>query len=149
MFKILDKSHNRTAFNCGNDVINKYLQTMANQHAKKGISKTHVLADGEVIKAFYTLTGASLNNHQISGYPSNIPCVIIGRIGVDERYQGQGLSKLAIAHALQVIKQISHDIGIAFAVIDAKDETLARYYQRLGFMRIHDSFRLVYPVNQI
>ena len=45
MFNLLDKRHDRIAFDCGNDEINRYLQTMASQHAKKGITRTHVLTD--------------------------------------------------------------------------------------------------------
>ena len=37
MFEPLDKHHNRTAFDCGQDDINRYLQIMASQHHKKGV----------------------------------------------------------------------------------------------------------------
>lgn len=151
MFEPLDKHHDRTAFDCGQDDINRYLQTMASQHAKRGISQTHVLADDSVIKAFYSLTVGGLDNHAkiISGYPNHIPTVVIGRIGVSKDYQGQGLAKMAIAHALHAIKQISHMAGVAVVTIHAKDEALARYYERLGFIRLVDSLTLFYPVSQI
>ncbi len=150
MFNLLDKRHDRIAFDCGNDEINRYLQTMANQHAKKGITRTHVLTDGARIKAFYTLTATAFDNSQkhISGYPNEVPAIIIGRIGVDNHYQGQGLSKIAIAHALQTIKQASHEIGVAFVMIDAKNDELANYYERLGFVKITDN-RLVFPTSRI
>lgn len=47
MLKIeaLAKKHDRRAFDCGNDDLNRYLQTMANQQSKKRLSKTHVLID--------------------------------------------------------------------------------------------------------
>lgn len=151
MFEPLAKHHDKQAFDCGNDDINRYLKMMASQHAKKGIARTHVLADGATIKAFYTLSTGLIDNSQklINGYPHQIPCIIIGRIGVDSQYQGQGLSKIAIAHALQMIKQISRLAGVAFTVIDAKDEHLASYYERLGFVRINGGLKLVYPVSHI
>ncbi|WP_147287549.1 hypothetical protein [Moraxella caprae] len=33
-FELLDKHHNRQAFDCGNDEINRYLWQMASQHHK-------------------------------------------------------------------------------------------------------------------
>lgn len=122
---------------------------MASQHARKDISVTHILADGCVIKAFYTLSNAHFDNDGFKNYPRQIPIVIIGRIGVDKRYQNQGLSKQIIKHALQTIKQISQLSGTAFAILDAKDEYLAQYYERLGFIRINGGLKLAYPVNQI
>ncbi|UNU73643.1 GNAT family N-acetyltransferase [Moraxella nasovis] len=150
MFVLLDKSHDRQAFDCGNEAINRYLKTMANQHAKKNIAKTHVLSDGAKIQAFYTLSNAHFDNDGIiKGYPRQIPIITIGRIGVSRDYQGQGLSKKAIRHALEKIKALSTDTGITFAMIDAKNEALASYYERLGFIRINNGLKLAYPVSQI
>lgn len=149
MFEPLDKHHDRTAFDCGQDDINRYLQTMASQHHKKGMTRVHVLADDSVIKAFYTLSNAHFDNTAIKGYPKQIPIVIIGRIGVSKNYQGQGLSKHAIKNALERIKSVSIQSGVVFAMIDAKDEQLAQYYERLGFIRINGGLKLVYLVSQI
>lgn len=35
-FEYLNAYHNKAVFDCGNDGINHYLKTMANQHHKKG-----------------------------------------------------------------------------------------------------------------
>lgn len=90
MFEPLAKHHDKQAFDCGNDDINRYLKMMASQHAKKGVARTHALADGATIKAFYTLSTGLIDNSQklINGYPHQIPCIIIGRIGVDSQYHG-------------------------------------------------------------
>ncbi|MDH9218111.1 GNAT family N-acetyltransferase [Moraxella lacunata] len=107
------------------------------------------MADDSVIKAFYTLSNAHFDNATIKGYPKQIPIVIIGRIGVSKDYQGQGLSKHAIRNALERIKNISTQSGVAFAMIDAKDKQLAQYYERLGFIRINGGLKLAYLVSQI
>lgn len=147
-FEILSWHHDRQSFDCGNEPINHYLKTMANQHAKKGISITHILAHSSQIKGFYTLSCGYLEQ-KIKGYPNKTPIVVIGRIGVDYRYQGQRLSQELIRNALQQIKQSSKTLGIAFAVIDAKDDKLAQYYERFGFIRLPNELRLIYPINQI
>lgn len=150
-FERLSATHDRQAFDCGNADINRYLHQYANQHAKKGIAKINVLADGQTIKGFYTLSNAYIDNAdgQIKGYPKQIPAIIIGRIGVDKRFQGQGLSNLLLSHALKKIQQLADDTGIAFVIIDAKDENLATYYQKFGFYKTTVPLRLILPVSQL
>lgn len=151
IFEPLAKRHDRTAFDCGNDEMNRYLQTMASQHAKKGIARTHVLADEAIIKAFYTLSNMSILNHdgKVKGYPRDIPAILIGRLAVDKQYQGLGLSKQALSDALKGIKQYALFSGIAFVVIDAKNDSLAKYYERFGFMPTDNPHRLVMSVNKL
>lgn len=120
---------------------------MASQHAKKGVSITHILADGDQIKGYYTLTCGEINT-PIKGYPRTIPVIIIGRIGISKPHQGKGLSQELIRNAIKQAKAISQMAGVAFAVIDAKTNELAHYYQKLGFLPLVGN-RLVYPISQI
>lgn len=149
MFEPLSKFHDRTTFDCGHEAMNAYLRTMANQHAKKGISITHILAENGMIKAFYTLSNMQItNNHMIKGYPNDIPAILIGRIAINKPYQGQGLLKEVFISAFTHIKKMAQVSGIAFIVIDAKTEQLAQYYQSLGFVPLV-GHRLIYAVNKI
>lgn len=147
-FEVLAKHHNKADFDCGNDDINRYLQTIASQHAKKNISITHILADGETIKAFYTLSNSQITDHQLKGYPKVIPAILIGRIGIDKRYQGQGLFKVIFAHAFLGIKKFARFSGMAFIIIDPKTDTLNQYYQNMGFMPF-DGNRLIFPIEKL
>lgn len=149
MFEPLNKNHHRENFDCGDEFINRYLKTMANQHTKKGIAKVYVYAQNDNILAYYTLNSTELDNsNALKGYPNKIPAVLIGRMGVDDTAKGQGLSKIAIAHALQMAKKASDIIGIAFIVIDAKTDELVGYYQKFGFILLADK-RLIYPMSQL
>ncbi|MFB2538320.1 GNAT family N-acetyltransferase [Acinetobacter sp. c3-l95] len=151
MFELLQAGHNKNAFDCGNDAINHYLSHMASQHMKKGISQVHVLTDDNQIQGFFTLSSISLDNSEnlIKGYPKQIPSILIGRLAIDKNQQGKGLSNRLISEALYLTKQISLIVGLAFIVIDAKNDDLANYYERLGFYRLPNQLRLLYPVNQI
>ncbi|WP_410472849.1 GNAT family N-acetyltransferase [Faucicola mancuniensis] len=151
MFELLNKQHDKASFDCGNPIINHYLQHMASQHAKKGIAQTHVLADGKVIKAFYTLSNLHLDSREqrIKGYPNLIPAILIGRMGVSVDYQGQGLSKKLIAHALVKIRHLAVQTGIGFVVIDAKTDELVAYYERLGFKKTDNPYRLILAVAKL
>lgn len=150
MFEPLNSSHDRASFDCGNEPMNRYLKTMASQHAKKGISATHILADGATIKAFYTLSNTQIvNDGLIKGYPNDIPAILLGRIGIDKPYQGKGLLQEILFDAFVKVKQFRAVSGMAFIVIDAKTDQLFNYYQqKAGFLPLVGN-RLVYPINQI
>lgn len=148
MFEPLDKHHNRTAFDCGQDDINRYLQTMASQHHKKGVARLHVLADGKTIMGFYTLANISIEL-DLKDYPRSTPAIMMGRMGVDNHHQGQGCSKVLPSHAIQSIKHISITTGVMVIVIDAKDERLAQYYEQFGFVPTANPLRLILNVRQI
>lgn len=148
-FETLDNHHHKKNFDCGDIEINCYLQTMANQHHKKGVAKVHILTDGtSTIIGFYTLTSTSIELN-LKGYPRYTPAIIIGRMGVDKQYQGQGISKLLLSHALQTIKKISLAVGVMITIIDAKDEGLAQYYQKFGFLPTQQPLRLILNINTI
>lgn len=98
-------------------------------------------------KGYYTLTSGEIHT-PIKGYPKTIPVIIIGRIGINKPYQGKGLSQDLIRNAIRQVKAISQMAGVAFAVIDAKTDELARYYQKLGFVPLVGN-RLLYPIHQI
>lgn len=150
-FELLDKHHNRQAFDCGNDDINRYLWQMASQHHKRGVARVHILANDSHIVGFYTLTSTNLDNSDngIRGYPHYIPAILIGRMGVDIRYQGQGLSKTLLWSALTKIKAISQDTGVMVATIDPKNESLANYYTQYGFKPLQKSNRLIMSVEHL
>lgn len=66
MLKIetLNKNHDRTEFDCGNDELNRYLQRTARQHLDKGMSRTFVLIDVNSfskILGYYTLAACEVN----------------------------------------------------------------------------------------
>lgn len=52
--------------------------------------------------------------------------------------QGKGLGGLLMLNALERVAEISRQAGIAAVVLDAKDEAVARFYRRFGFIALPD-----------
>lgn len=150
----LDKNHDRTNFDCGNDELNQYLKQYANQHNKKGISKTYILINDElpdVILGFYCLSAYAINNSNahLTNLPKNeIASVLIGRFAIDKQFSGKGLSNELFIHAFATIKKASELLGIVLIVVDAKNTALLPFYQRMGFVPL-DELRLVLPVKHL
>lgn len=151
MFKIerLAKHHNRAGFDCGNDALNRYLHQYANQHGKKGISKTYVLADNDRILGYYTLLAFAIHQSALQGLPYEVPSVLLGRLAVDLSYQGQGLSHALLTNAIQRTKSVSEEIGIALLAVDLKHQGLIKFYANFGFRQLNGDLKMYLRLTDI
>ena len=139
MIELLTREHNRKAFDCGVPALNNYLQKQAMQHAKSGVSRTFVVSDDNKIQGFYSLSMGSLDKSLLpqklqKKFPHHpLPIVRLGRLAVDTKYQGQGLGKRLLAHALQKCYLLSKEIGMLAVAIDAKDQQARDFYLQFEF----------------
>lgn len=110
-----------------------------------------MLAKGNQILGFYSIVaGAYHNDKGVQGYPYIIPCVLLGRLGVDKTQQGQGLSNYLVIHAIETIKRLSNDVGIAMILVELKGLHLVDFYKKFGFKQVsHDSLTMYLKVNTI
>jgi GNAT superfamily N-acetyltransferase len=143
----LQSHHDTEAFCCGNDAFDKWLQRIAKQHLSKGISRTYVVEDPErpgTVQGFYSLTvgeaqTASMPATLAKALPRKIPIVLLARLGVDTRAQGQGLGALLLIDALLRTVRVAKEVGIVAIMVDAKDARSASFYQHFGFAPLPDS----------
>ncbi|MDP3231362.1 MAG: GNAT family N-acetyltransferase [Myxococcales bacterium] len=143
---LLAKRHDRSAFDCGSQELNVFLQQFARQNQSENIGRTWIATlDGEPrVLGFYTLTVASVSRDRFSAeevkrvprYP--LPVAHLGRLGVDKTAQGKGLGEHLLLHALEQIHRVSQVIGIFAVEVRAKDDRAARFYERFGFKRAQD-----------
>lgn len=134
--------HDRGKFTCGLPALDDYLHRYALQQRRKGVSSVYVLVDDQSsrdILGFYTLSAVQVDMAQLAPkdqknlprYP--VPCFRMGRLATAKNAQGQGIGRLlvgcAVARCLAARTQVA-----AFALlVDAKDETSARFYLYYGF----------------
>ncbi len=154
----LTGSHDRQAFDCGRPALNDWLQQVARQHQDKGLSKTFVAIrepSPERICGFYALTLAELDSSQLAKplrkkLPRRIPGVRLGRLAVDQAYQGKGLGELLLVDALTRSRRVTTEAGGIGLFVDAIDETAAAYYRRFGFAAAPDNPLLLFlPVRAL
>jgi GNAT superfamily N-acetyltransferase len=142
----LTGSHDRLAFDCGRRELNDWLCQVARQHQDKGLSKTFFAVREEQpahICGYYALTLAELENRHLpeawrKKLPRRIPGVRLGRLAVDQSYQGKGLGELLLVDALTRAQRIYSEAGGIGLFIDAIDERAADYYRRFGFQASPD-----------
>ena len=95
----LDPAHDRTAFNCDSDPLNRYLREQATQDVRRHVTFCFIaLVDGNRIAGYYTLASASFLvtdlpasiSKKLPRYPT-VPAVRMGRLAVDNSFKGQCL----------------------------------------------------------
>lgn len=113
-----------------------------------------MLRDG-MIAAYYTLSSTSV---QIAELPAQtarklpryplVPATLLGRLAVDRRHQGKGYGRYLLADALYRASQ--SEIASFAVVVDAKDESARRFYERESFLRLLDQpMKLFRPMADI
>ncbi|RUX09775.1 GNAT family N-acetyltransferase [Mesorhizobium sp. M8A.F.Ca.ET.059.01.1.1] len=136
----LGASHTRKGFSCGVPALDHYLREQASQDVKRRVSNCFVAADRDVglIAGYYTLAAASVPiaslpedlTKRLPRYPV-LPAILIGRLAVGTRYQGQRVGSTLIVDALRRCAQAA---PASFAlIVDAKDDKAAAFYLKHGF----------------
>lgn len=142
-FDTLSDRHDRGAFLCGDDALDRYFQTQVTQDIRRRVSNCFVMVEIATnhVAAYYTLSAASLplvdlppdEAKRLPRYPT-LPAVRIGRLAVDGRYQRRGLGELMLMNAVHRTMQ---DAAAAFALlVDAKHDEAVAFYQRYGFRSV-------------
>ena len=68
--------------------------------------------------------------------PDPIPAVLIGRLAVDVRYQGQRIGLSLLQDALDRTIAASQSIGVAYILVQALNDAAKRFYEKNGFVAI-------------
>ena len=152
----LGPQHDRGSFVSGAEALDRYLRSQAGQDARKNMAAPFVLVlpDG-AIGGYYTLsaTGVKLAEfpaditRKLPRYPL-VPATLLGRLAVDQNYQGRGYRRFLLADAL--FRAVRSEIASFAVVVNAKDEAARRFYERESFLPFLDQpLRLFRPMADI
>ncbi len=154
----LGSKHNRAAFSCGVEALDRYLERQASQDVSKHVAAVFVLTpDGEMIGGYYSVSAHVVN---LGGLPSNVakslprypnvPATLLGRLAVSVNFSGQGIGELLLVDALRRVLLNAREIPSAMVVVDAKDDNSRNFYQHHDFIPLPTQpNRLFYPVKTI
>ena len=158
-FEPLGPTHDRAAFSCGVDPLDRYLQRQARQDVDRGVAAVTVMFDNEngLVAGYFTLSAASIHpsdlpsdiSRKMPNYPL-LPAMLIGRLALDERFHGQGLGEILLIRALGLARRLTTRIGAIAVLVDAKDDRARRFYERFQFVRlVSDEYRLVISMKAV
>jgi predicted GNAT family N-acyltransferase len=141
----LGRQHERTAFRCGSETLDRYLKQQARQDADKRVAAPFVAVnrpDSRVL-GYYTLSASVLTLadlpdelvRKLPRYPQ-LPVTLLGRLAVDQSTKGQGLGEHLLLDALHRSLTHADQIAAMAVVVDAKDESAAAFYRHFGFLTL-------------
>lgn len=141
----LGKQHCRRDFTCGEVALDGYFQSQAGQDSRRRVANCFVAIESATgqVAAYYTLASASIpmidlppeEAKRLPRYPT-VPAVRIGRLAVDQRFQGRGLGAALLADAAY---RASGAAPASFALlVDAKNDHAAAFYRHHGIQSFAD-----------
>ncbi len=152
--KPLSSEHDRLAFSCGVDALDRYLKTQASQDVRRHIANCFIASPTgtTIVAGYYTLAAASIPildlpddlTRRLPRYPV-LPAALIGRLAVDHQFRKRSLGAALLFDALE--RTIKAEPAMFAVVVDAKNEDVAAFYRHFGFVSFASRpLRLFLPV---
>ena len=137
----LSSLHDRAGFSSGVEPLDRYLRELATQDIKRRVSNCFVAHDDDDgIAGYYTFAATSLPLTELSPEETKrlpryalLPAGLIGRLAVDQRFQGRRLGGALIMDA--AARAARGDPAIFALIVDAKDDGAVAFYEHLQFRR--------------
>jgi predicted N-acetyltransferase YhbS len=135
------RRHDVAGFSCGNDTLDRWLVRNAGQSERRDAARTFVAAStGDDVLGYYTLVAGQIEREEATPPVSKglshhfpVPVVILARLAVDRRSQGQGLGPRLLADGLDRVCRAAEDVGVRAVLVHAVDDGAATFYERFGF----------------
>ncbi|HEX3467767.1 MAG TPA: GNAT family N-acetyltransferase [Candidatus Elarobacter sp.] len=142
--------HDRVAFRCGTESLDRFLHEHAHQAASKRLSQTYVAvdkADECTILGYYSLTTFRVEPNALPEVVikrlrlprHELPAALIARLAVKTEARGRGFGTNMVVDALARCERVSSEIGGVAIIVDAIDRRAVAFYERLGFKRFPTS----------
>jgi len=142
------KRHDRAAFSCGKEPLDRYLKTQAGQDARRRVAAPFVMvegAGGTAVLGYYTLSAFGIDlgalpaetAKRLPRYPI-VPATLLGRLAVHRSHGGRGLGEFLLMDALDRALRQSSKIAAAAVVVDAMDGDAWRFYDHFDFIPFPD-----------
>jgi len=155
----LGRQHDRTAFHCGSEALDRYLKHQARQDADKRVAAPFVAVNqpDTRVRGYYTLSASVLTlvdlpdelAHKLPRYPQ-LPVTLLGRLAVDQSTKGQGLGEHLLLDALRRSLAHADQIAAMAVVVDAQDDAAAAFYRHYGFLTLQaQPSRLFVPMRLV
>ncbi len=150
----IEPSDEIASFDCGQPSLDSWLLDHALRAERERTATTYVVVEDEGrVVAYYSLAAHGVERASIGGgrlarnAPSLVPAVLLARLAVDKRRQGERLGSSLLAHAVTVARTASTLIGLRAIVVNPVDDTASAFYARYGFREFPAGpDRMFYPL---
>lgn len=132
--------HDRSAFSCGDEVLDGYFRRVIGQDVRRRAASAYVAINSETeeVLGFYTLSAWAIDREHLPARVaakaprySRAPAVLLGRLAVDAKHQGRQLGVILVADALK--RALAVEIGAYAMLVQPKNERAQAFYLTRGF----------------
>jgi GNAT superfamily N-acetyltransferase len=146
----LNSDHDFSEFYCVSEDLNDFIKNDARREQECMLSRTYIFSYECGVIGFVSLSADSVSAPRLrsddlvgktgSSKPlySNLPCILIGRLAVVERYERQGIGTNILNWAVGLITNVvCKSVGCRYITVDPKTESLGLYIKSgLGFTQM-------------
>jgi len=136
---LLTAEHQLADFSCGVASLDDWLKRRARPNQSSGASRTYVVSAGDAIVGYYCLASGALALNEAPSalrrnMPDPLPIAVLGRLAVDQSYQGRGLGVALLQDAVSRTLQAGDIIGIRGLLVHALSAEAKSFYEHHGFV---------------
>ena len=136
----LRPDHPIEGFDCGREELIRYLLRFAWANQQAGAAQTYLGLAGAAVIGYHTLAVGHVSREAaperlskgLARHP--VPIMLLARLAVDRRWQGQGVGKALLKDAMLRTLRAADIAGIRALAVHAKDEAARKFYQKLDFI---------------
>lgn len=136
----LAESDDRYQFDCGRDSLNAWFRRHAWANHIGGLSRVNVICEegsGRIV-GYVTLSAAQIERaflpkSQQRNRPDPVPATLLGQLGIDQAFQGQGHAASLLLFALKSALRAADIVGSMGVITHPLDEGVRAFYARWGF----------------
>ena len=135
----LAASHRLDDFECGEAVLDDWLKRRALVNQSSGASRTFVVTDQDGRVCGYYAVAAGAVSHQLAtsgvrrNMPDPVPVMVLARLAVDRRMQGQHLGASLLQDAVNRTVAVSQNAGVRALLVHTLHEKAKPFYEHYGF----------------
>jgi ribosomal protein S18 acetylase RimI-like enzyme len=146
----LDERHDLSTFASGNDGLDGWLHRHAVAAQRMDSARTFVLVRSGRVVGYFSLTMGSVLRADaparlVRGLPAYpVGMVLLARLAIDQRGQGQGLGSLLLTEALRKAVTAGEAAAARLLVVDAIDDAAVAFSRRHGFIAVPEHPRRLF-----
>ena len=104
-------------------------------------ARTYVVCEDLRVVAFYCLSAGAVARADWSrklqrNAPRDVPVFVLGRLAVDQRWQGQGLGRDLLRHAMRQCMAAHEHVGARALIVHPLNGAATGFYRTFGFQEL-------------
>lgn len=131
--------HELAEFNSNVPELDDWLRRRARANQTGGASRTFVVCEENRVIAYYALASGAVKQPEAPGrfrrnMPDPIPVAVLGRLAIDQSYQGRGIGRALVRDAGLRLLNAAEILGIRGVLVHAISDAARAFYEAVGFL---------------